>query len=203
MPASYPTLAGLSYPIPRRPTFNTARYESMSGKRTSSPKQAFPRWRYELPYSFLRSRAYGSDAAYQELETLIGFFNSRSADGLVFAYEDIEDKTATLQAFGAGDGVTTEFQLYRAYGGFVEPVYSAAVTLITAAAVPVPDTDYTVSDTGVVTFDVAPADTEVLLWTGTFKWLCRFDGDALDVQNIMKGLWEMSAPLAFSTELNP
>lgn len=199
---TYPTLPGLGYPIRRQPELISARYTALSGKRTVTPKATFPRWRWELPYSFLRSAAYGSAAAFSELETLVGFFNSRSADGAVFKYVDAEDNTATAQQFGTGDGATTQFQLYRAYGGFTEPVYAPTVTQITEAGVEVPDTDYTVGDTGIVTFDVAPANAAALLWTGTFAFLCRFDEDTIDLQRVLKGLSE-GPSVRFSSELNP
>lgn len=203
MPIStFPTLPGLGYPIRRAPELLSARYSAMSGKRTITPKSTFPRWRWELPYAFLRSAAYGASATFSELETLVAFFNSRSADGAVFKYVDAEDKTATAQNFGTGDGATTQFQLYRAYGGFIEPVYAPTVTQITVAGVPLVGADYAVGDTGIVTFDVAPANAAALAWTGTFAWLCRFDENTLDLQRVLKGLSE-GPSVRFSSELNP
>lgn len=199
---TYPDLPGLGFPIKHAPQFTTARYEALSGKRTTAPKQTYPRWTWELPYNFLRSAYYGSTTgagAYAELETLVAFFNARSADGMVFAYEDQEDNTAVDQPFGSGDGATTTFQLYRAYGGFTEPVYSAVPTEVKVAGVALDPADYAVGETGIVTFDVAPAGAAALVWSGAFSFLCRFNDDTLDLQRVMQGLSEGS--LKFSSEL--
>ncbi len=200
---TFPTIPGLLFPFKRTPNFTTIRYESLSGKRIYAPKQAFPRWRWELPINFLRAAAYGSAAAFSEYETLVGFFNKRSADGAMFKYLDRADNAVTAQNFGTGDGATLAFQLYRSYGGFTEPVYSATATNISVDGVTVDPANYTVSSKGVVTFAVAPANLKALTWTGTFYWLCRFDDDSLTFQEDLKGLWKTSKSLSFSSELFP
>lgn len=195
-------LPGTAYPSRHAPRFNNSRWESVSGKRTISPKNIFPRWSWTIPFSALRSAAYANGSgAYQELETLVGFFNLRQADGQCFSYEDPEDHTATNQGFGTGDGATTTFQLYRAFGGFSEPVYVADVTQIQKDAVTVDPGDYTVGDTGIVTFAVAPANGVALTWTGTFSFLCRFDDDSLDLERFMQGLSHTGDPISFSSEI--
>lgn len=197
------TLLGTSYPQRHSPGFETARWTALSGKRTIAPKSTFPRWSWAVPFSFLRSRAYANNSgAYQELETLVGFFNARSSDGQCFVYRDPEDNSATAQGFGAGDGDTTEFQLYRTFGGFTEPVYAPLdVTSISAGGVVVDPSDYTVGDTGRVTFTVAPADGDALTWTGEFGWLCRFDTDVLALERFLQGLSRTGDALTFSAEL--
>lgn len=199
---TFPTLAGVSFPIRRSPNFTTLRYEALSGKRVYAPKQAFPRWRWELPFSFLRAAAY-SAAAYDEFEQLVGFYNLRSADGAMFKYLDRADYAATAEPFGTGDGTSTAFQLYRAMGGFTEPVYSASVTNISVNGVTESPGNYTVSDKGVVTFTAAPTNGHALTWSGTFYWLCRFDDDSLPLQEDLRGLWKASKSLSFSSELYP
>lgn len=198
---SYPSLPGLGFPVKRKPEWQSVRFEALSGRRTIAPKQAFPRWRWELPYAVLRSAAFVTSPVYDELEELVAFFNARSADGMVFSYTDQEDNTATAQGFGTGDGASTEFQLYRAYGGFSEPIYSAVVTDLKVAGVTLPGTDYAVGETGLVTFDVAPANGAALTWTGTFAFLCRFDDDTLDLQRFLTGVSSASTPVRFSSEL--
>lgn len=200
---AFPTpayLPGTAYPERHAPEFVTARYVSLSGKRTEAPKSPFPRWNWSIPFAALRSGDYGN-GTYQELETLVGFFNARKADGQCFAYQDPEDHTATDQPFGLGDGTTTIFQLYRAFGGFTEPVYVPDITDVQLDAVVVNPSSYTVGDTGAITFDVAPGNGEQLTWNGEFSFLCRFDADTLDLQRFMKGLSQTGDALKFSSEL--
>lgn len=198
----FPTLPGLSFPITKSPVLNTIRYEAFSGRRTYAPKQSFPRWRFEIPYSFLRSAKFGPvDSAYTELETLLQFFLQRSADGLVFAYTDSEEYAVTAQLFGTGDAAATQFQLYRSISGFTEPVYSATVSNIYLDGVDYDSSHWTVSDTGLVTFDGAIGAGVLLTWTGTYAFACRFDNDSLDLERFMRGLTQTSKSLAFSSEL--
>jgi hypothetical protein len=44
---------------------------------------------------------------------------------------------------------------------------------------------------GVVTIAPAPADGAALSWTGTYRWLCRFDEDSLEFSNFMYLFWEL------------
>lgn len=198
---SFPSLPGITWPVKRSADWITARYEALGGARTVNPMRSVPRWRWQLSYEFLRNALY-SDAnadTYSELQTLYGFWNARSADGMVFAYTDDADNTATDEPFGQGDGATTQFQLYRALGGFAEPVYAPTVTGITVAGSPAGS--YTVGDTGVVTFASAPASAADLAWTGTFAFLCRFDADSIDLQEFMSGISESNTALSFSSEI--
>lgn len=196
----FPTLSGNGFPVKRSPTWLTVRHEATSQKRTYTPKQAFPRWRWKLPYSYLRSAYFGSGALYSELETLVAFFNSRSADGAIFSYADAEQNTAASAPFGTGDATTTAFQLYAAYGGFTEPVYAPTPVNINVNGVPT--ALYTLNSTGVVTFNVAPPQGAALSWDGTYSFLCRFDDDSLDLERIMRGLHQTGSDLSFSNEMS-
>lgn len=195
----FPTLSGNGFPVVRSPNWQTVRHEATSQKRTYTPKQAYPRWKWQIPYSYLRSAKFGTGALFAELETLIGFFNARSADGAVFAYTDKEDNAVTGAPFGLGDGVTTQFQLYRAYGGFTEPVYNPAPSTVYVAGV---GTGYTLSSTGVVTFAAPPAGGAALTWDGTFSFLCRFDDDSLDLNRVAAGYHQTKNPVSFSNEMS-
>ena len=116
-----------------------------------------------------------------------------------------DDGTATQQGFGSGDGATTEFQLYRALGGFAEPVY-APTTVSEVRVAGVAQTvgvDYTLGSLGVIDFTVAPAAGAALDWTGTFDWLCRFEDDSIGLERILMGLWGTGDAVAFSNEINP
>ena len=201
--STFPLLPTLGWPEKRAPQFQTARLQSMSGKRTTLPQQTIPRWSWGLSYGGLRSAAFGNGAVYSELETLLGFFNLRSADGMCFLYSDSEDSIATAQAFGTGDGVSIQFQLYRSYGGFAEPIYAPTFTDLKVAGTPqTPGVDY-LESLGLITFAVAPPLGASLTWDGTFQFLCRFDQDSFPLNRVMVGLYEPDAALSFSSEINP
>jgi uncharacterized protein (TIGR02217 family) len=197
----FPTLPGLMFPMKRKSVWSTVKQDALSGKRTRYPLWTYPLYQWEISFDFLRTAA-----AFLEWQTLEGFIKSVQGAAQLFAYLDPNDSVATAQGFGAGDGVTTSFQLVRALGGFAEPVFlpvlsGGLVTQITVAGTPT--TAYTVSPYGVVTFTSAPANGAALAWTGTFYFGCRFDDDATDFSNFMSGLFELKSPLKFSSEKLP
>jgi uncharacterized protein (TIGR02217 family) len=97
-----------------------------------------------------------------------------------FKFRDWSDYQATDQIFGTGDGAETEFALYKNYS-FGSETYSRRIYQPTSPIAIKNDgvtvgSGYTVNYlTGVVTFDVAPAEDDVLTWTGTFDIPVRFD----------------------------
>jgi hypothetical protein len=114
----FPALSVRGWPFKRTPMWRNLKQESISGQETRQQLWTYPRWRYELTYDLLRS-----SAAAQEWQAIVGLFNQVGGSAGVFAFTDPMDNTAALQSFGVGDGATTVFQLVRALGGFVEPVF--------------------------------------------------------------------------------
>jgi uncharacterized protein (TIGR02217 family) len=112
-----PSLAGLGWGIQRTPVFNTVVQQAISGKETRISLYSYPRWKWELSYNILRSAA-----AYTELQQLAGFFNTLLGQFDTFLYQDADDNSVTGQGIGTGNGSTSEYQLVRSFGGFVEPV---------------------------------------------------------------------------------
>lgn len=117
--AVYPTLPGLTFPTKRAPVWKTSVKTTPSGRTWRRAFMQYPRYRISLQYNFLRSKA-----ALAEFQTLFGFFNARGGSADSFLLRLPDDQTVTGQAFGVGDGSTTQFQLVRALGGFVEPVHA-------------------------------------------------------------------------------
>lgn len=115
----YPVLPGLAWPVNRTPMWENDSRTSISGRDFTRARWSSPRWLYQLKYEFLRSAA-----AQAEFQQLVGLFNQMRGDWDTFLFDDPDDNTATAQQFGLGDGVTTQFQLLRALGGFVEPVFA-------------------------------------------------------------------------------
>jgi Conserved hypothetical protein 2217 (DUF2460) len=112
----FPELPGLVYPVIKQPMWSNKIQTSTSGKETRTSFWSYPVWDYKISYDFLRS---GIQA---EMQTLIGFFNSRQGNYDSWLFNDPDDNSVSFQSLGTGDGSTTAFQLLRTLGGFTEPV---------------------------------------------------------------------------------
>lgn len=193
----FPSLVGLTYPAVRSPNWQTDTQRTITGKRTALANQSFPTWAYQLAYDVLRS-----DITNLEWQELLAFYNLNYGPANVWQFTDPDDCFVTNQGFGVGDGVTTAFQLVRAMVGtnhsFVEPVWAPTGTP-TIYVAGTHTTALTISDTGLVTFNVAPALNAALTWTGGYNWLCRFEGDKIDVSKFSNKFWELKQ-INFSTE---
>ena len=190
---TYPSLVGLHLPIKRTPEWDTDVQISVGGRRTAFARRAYPRYIWELTYTFLRS-----DSTNIELQTLQAFYNRVNGRAGLFQYQDSEDNTATAQSIGTGDGNTTTFQLVRTMTGtgsntFVEPVFAPVTSQIfNNAVLQTVGVDYTISTIGLVTFTVAPVAGNALTWTGTFNWYCRFQDDSAEFEKMFATpIWEI------------
>jgi uncharacterized protein (TIGR02217 family) len=194
--ALFPTLPGRSWNRMRTPIFKTMIQESINGKEVRWSNQAYPRWKYTLSYEVLRHAP-----AYQELQTLIGFFCARRGSWDSFLYLDPNDQYVQNHALATMNvnGISTyEYQLIRSYGGFTEPVQAPDAGTVEikadgAGSWTLPNGKISVSaTTGVVTFapGTAPGTGQVLTWTGGYYWRCRFLQDSAEFNEFLKLLWE-------------
>ena len=55
-----------------------------------------------------------------------------------------------------------------------------------------PTSAFAIGPLGRITFASPPPAGSALSWSGNFFFLCRFDQDELDVQQMMQGLWSQS-----------
>jgi hypothetical protein len=116
----YPTLPGLSFGVLRSMIAPPVTIKTTPSQREYRARDSFvPRYKYTLPYEFLRSRA-----VYPELQTLVGFYGQHGGQFDSFLFKDPDDNTVTAQLFATGDGATTTFQLLRDFGGYSEPVFA-------------------------------------------------------------------------------
>jgi uncharacterized protein (TIGR02217 family) len=184
----FPTLAGLEWNILRSPIWSTTKKPSVSGRRFAVANYAFPRYKYSLSFSVLRQ-----GGAYTELSQIVGLFNQCGGDFDTFLFPDPDDFTVTAQTLGVGNGVATQFQLVRTFGGFVEPVYdvNSAPLIYVNAVLKTLTTDYTISATGLVTFVAAPGAALPVTWTGTYYRRVAFSQSQLDFNKFMQNLWEL------------
>lgn len=185
----FPSLPGQNWPVQRSPVFDTIVQTSISGKETRIAKQQFPRWKWEVGFSVLRSAA-----AFTEVQQLTGFFNGLLGMFDTFLYQDVIDNAVTAQLLGVGDGVTKTFQLVRNYGGFIEPVLAPNIVSHVFNN-GVDSGGWTVSSwgsasPGVVTYAVAPAAGRSITATFSYYWPVRMLSDSIDINQMMVGLYE-------------
>lgn len=180
----FPTLAGLKWDRLKIPEWSTKVQRTTSGKEARVSFFSYPIWNFTLSFEFLRT-----DATIDELAALVGLFNQVKGSYDTFLFSDPYDNAVTIMPFGTGDGVTTQFQLTRAYGGAAEPIQNLNGTphiYINA----VETFAFTVGATGIVTFSSPPAIGSSLTWTGNFYFRCRFKNDTMEFNNFMVNLWE-------------
>lgn len=183
--AVFPSLPGLSWNVKRKPMWRTKISESSSGREYAFGYWSYPRYKYSLSFEALRS-----SSVLQELQTLAGFFNSRQGSLDTFLYSDPDDNAVTGQSFAVGDGVTKDFQLVRAFGGYIEPVFDLNTVPIIKSNGSVVVSGYTITS-GLVSFSAAPVNGAVLSWDGTYYRRVRFTQDEAEFNKFMYQLWEL------------
>jgi uncharacterized protein (TIGR02217 family) len=186
----YPFLPGQSFLVSKRPQWSTKIATAASGRERRRKIWSYPRWSFEVSYEVLRDTP-----ANDELHILLAFFNAHAGMYQEFFFLDADDNTVVAQPFGAGDGVTTTFQLTRtlAHGGitFTEPVtglLGVPTVFVGAASVAA----FTAGPYGLITFASPPAAGTALTWTGRFMFACRFEKDDLNLKQMMKALWSQA-----------
>jgi len=182
--AIFPSLAGLSWNSTKAPRFNTKIQTSVNLTEVRATFASAPLYDFTLSYDLLRDTT-----GQQELRSLAGFFMARYGSWDSFRYQDPDDSTVVAQAFGTGDGVTTEFPLVRSFGTWVEATKNIATAAIYKDAV-LQSANYTLAANGTVTFTPAPASNVSLTWSGTYYFRCRFGQDVQDFRQFMRQLWD-------------
>lgn len=186
--AVLPLTDGYGITAIKTPQWTTRRARAVSGFERRVQQRIYPMYGVEMSIEVLRD-ATGLD----EAKNLIGFFNARAGQFDSFLYTDPDDNSVTDQQFGTRDGTTTQFQLVRAFGGFIEPVHNVNVlTNIKSNGVALASpADYSISATGLVTLTAAGTAGHVLTWSGSFYWRVIFDTDKLPVNKLLQGLWNL------------
>ena len=183
--ALFPTLPGLHWPVMRTVLAPKVHVRTTPSEREFRARNATqPRYLFTLGFEFLRS-----SAATAEWQSLLGFYNLRGGDFENFLFLDAADNTATAENFGVGNGVTTQFQLLRSLGSFLEPVYGFTGTPQIYLGGTLVSSGYTLSNTGLVTFATAPGAAVALTWTGTFCWRVRFAKGQQEFEQFMSNFF--------------
>jgi uncharacterized protein (TIGR02217 family) len=194
----FPALAGIAYPVRRTPRWSTLKQEAVSGKTTALQLWSYPAYRYELAYDLLRA-----DSAHLEWQTLVGFFNLVGGAAQPFLFNDPDDGSAAGQSLGSGDGATTQFNLVRALGGFIEPVQAASAASLQLFIDGAATTAFSTLafPNGAVygaQFSTPPAAGAAITASFAYSWLCRFDEDTAEFDKFASDFWELKK-ITFST----
>lgn len=192
----FPALPGLAWSVTKTPTFQTRIQRAASGRELRALDYPYPLWQFALNFDFLRD---DPAAGYDELGTLLGFFMlCRGAFG-TFLFRDPSDFEVTGQQIGVGNASRTVFQLQRTIGatlpggGFVEPVVAPnVVDAIYLNGITQDAEAYSVdADTGLLTFNTAPGDGQIIAADFDYYFRCRFTDDKYDFENFMYRLWQL------------
>ena len=205
---TFPTLSGLTFPVKKSPLFQTLEYVSVNGVSTTQSTQPFTRYKFDLPFEFLRS-----DNVNLELQQLMSLFQACMGKANPFNFTDPDDNTVTGQQIGVGDGTTKAFGFVRVLQFAADPIQnanSAGLQVFVNGALKTLGTDYTILQTAQygtnygVQFTVAPAAAASITASFTFNWLCKFDDDTTDFSKFLylngKALWEAKS-VKFTSQL--
>jgi hypothetical protein len=160
----------------------------------------YPVWMFELDFGAITGDEVTLNSG---LQKIVGFCIQVGGRASTWLFQDPFDNAVVQMPFGVGDGTTTAFQLTRSIAGGIDiiqnlngtpTIYNAGVA--TAA--------YSISATGVVTFNSPPAVNNVLSWTGGFYFRCRFltDEPLSNLQRFVFKLWELKQ-LQFKSVIVP
>nr|WP_251029395.1 DUF2460 domain-containing protein [Pseudomonas fluorescens] len=169
----------------KSPEWSTGVQQSVSGRRRTTSYFVAPTWSFQMNYNAVRKRP-GLD----EWTRLVQFFNERKGQFGEFLFFDRTDHQVSKHRFGFGDGSTQTFQLSRAIGSWVEPIYGV-VNVERLAVGGIPVSNYSVDELGKVTFSQPPPAGAALEWTGAFFFRCAYDSDSLDGAQPFGKIWEM------------
>ena len=131
------------------------------------------------------------------MQQLAGFYNSMRGKFDSWLYQDADDNNIVAQVIGTGDGVTTSFQLVRAFGGFTEPILAPNVVsniYLNGVNFTQPGNwnvgAWNSAVPGVVVFNTPPANGVVITATFSYYFPCRFDVDEIQFNNFLKGYYK-------------
>jgi uncharacterized protein (TIGR02217 family) len=189
--AIFPTFRGLTWDVKKTPNFSTFIQQGASGREVRVTKRVNPVWEFEFNYSILDD-TFIDGSGYSELRDLMGFFLQRQGAYDSFLYTDPTDNSITNQSLGTGDGSTTQFQMVRNFGGFLETIQNINVitNLKVNGVTQNNPANYSINSTGLITFVTAPPNLATITTTFSYYYRLRFKEDMQDFNEFVSNLWE-------------
>jgi len=170
-----PDLPGLTFDMKCNSQFATIIHNPVNGPEVRASYMAYPIWLFSLNYALL------DDQGYADLETLHGFILQRRGSFDSFLYTARNANTVTDYLLGTGNASQTQWQLQRVWGGFIEPIENPnQIDAVKLNGEVVDTADYSVSTTGLLTFDVAPDSSAIIEVSFSYYYRCRFETDLTD-----------------------
>ncbi len=180
---------GLQLDVKRSIAFETAIIRAASGSEVAVSWREMPIITFDLTWDFLDDNDalipedQSGNAAYTEFATLMGFWQQQHGQLLPF-YLRLSDLTkkaidsmVTGQLIATGDGTTTTFQLCRTVGNYLEPIQMPDPAGTVTVYVNGVATSVTQLAGGIVQFASAPAAAALITADIPWVYLCRFDTD--------------------------
>ena len=135
----------------------------------------------------------------EEVDYIIGFHAARKGAYQGFLYKDWADYQFN-NSIGTGDGIKTEFQLYKTYAvaayGVKRPIFKPISVTVTVNGIIEEDVTLDTT-TGVVTFDSPPSNGAAIIARGEFYCPVRFEQDSLRFRFIAADPYTGEAFFAF------
>ncbi len=191
MPATFPSLPGVAWPVTKRPITATRVAAHASGREVRT--QLYPAALYEftLPVEGLTPDGTFPGLGAASLQALLGLYVQCRGTWGTFLFTDPTDGAVTNQALAAGDGATTAFPFVRTLGGLTETVgWVTAVTRVTVAGAAQAG-GWSLTAPNFLTFATAPPAGVVIAADFTYAFLCRFMDEGVDFEHLMRGLWQV------------
>lgn len=190
----YPRLAGETWPVVKKPLFNTSRMTTASGREVRIANYQFPFFEVEIPYSWV-----SSVQAIATMQQLYGFYCQMNGAFDTFLWQDDSDKQVTGQPIGTGNGSKTTFQMQRTLGSSTAPVYSVNGVVATLGS-PVTKiylggvqqmSGWTISNSGLLTFTSPPGAGVAITADFSYFWRMTFAEDNLEFEEFAQDYWEV------------
>lgn len=194
----------------KTPRFNTVTQKTAAARgRSAFALMPYAEWSFEVDLAFVTG---GEAVANSVLQSFLGCYLACCAGGNFFLFTDPNDSAvattqgvmlnvtpgATTPMGQVGDGASNAFQLARSIGQSVDVLQNVNITQLLVNGVAT--TAYSISATGIVTFNVGntPPANATLTWSGTFQYLCQFSEDTIqDLARVSRNasgfLWSASA----------
>ena len=191
----------------KTPHYSSLSQKTVTGRRSSVSMMPFATWDFEVDLNYVLGGETIQGSVVQDF--LSCFMQTHGAAGF-FLFTDPNDNTVS-DAEGillnvtpgcsaplgqVGDGTSTQFQLGRSIGSGLDLLQNVNGYRVYVNGVE--DDAYSINQTGVVTFNTAPATGAMLTWDGSFQYLCQFTDDTLKdfgrfSRNVSGFLWSGSS----------
>lgn len=196
----FPRSLQVGFSIEKNPTFSSIVATAVTGKETTSARQAFPLWAFTLTFEILRDSTqntvpYSYYGGYTEFRDLLTTFMLTRGQATDFYFDDPSDDSRLGQAIGIGDSARLKFPIVRTWGsgalGFAEPVggidLDQAITIRLGGT---PTGAYTIDATQqYILFTSPPGSSVVITADFNFFYRCRFTDDIEDLEQFFHNLW--------------